>query len=365
MQSNIKYWVWLSSLISISPLKKALLLKYFDDPALLWECSEHELKTLDICTPKMIKVITNKDARDELPQIMESIIKNDIDIMTIKDNLYPEELKNIPDPPVVLYYKGTIMKNVKRVAIVGSRRATYYGLDMAKRLAAELAANQVTVVSGMARGIDSEAHKGVLEAGGSTLAVFGCGVDITYPPENFKLMNDICRQGAIISEYIPGTKPLPINFPARNRIISGLSHGVVVVEAGEKSGSLITADFALEQGRDVFAIPGNINSKNSKGTNKLIKDGAKIVTNAADILEELKIEYKKDNLIENKNNLKVHSLSGNERTIAQRLQKGTAHIDVIARYCGINVELAGSVLFMLELSGFVEQLPGKYYKIVE
>ncbi len=365
MQSNIKYWVWFSSLTYISPHKKAQLLNYFDDPALLWECSEQELKTLDFLTTRMIKIITNKAARKELPLIMDRIIKSDIDIMTIKDSLYPEELKNIPAPPVVLYYKGTILKDKKRIGIVGSRRATFYGLDMAKRLSAELAENGVTVVSGMARGIDSEAHKGALEAGGRTIAVFGCGADIIYPPENVKLAEQICASGAIISEYLPGTPPVPLNFPARNRIISGLSQGIVIVEAGEKSGSLITADFALEQGRDVFAIPGNINSKNSKGTNKLIKDGAKIVTNATDILEELKIEYKKENIIENKNDLKTHLLNANERTIAQRLQKGTAHIDVIARDCGIDVQLAGSVLFMLELSGFVEQLPGKYYKIVE
>lgn len=365
MQSNIKYWVWFSSLANISPLKKMMLLDHFGDPVLLWECSEQELRTLDFLTPRMIKTITNKALRQELPRIMDRIVKGDIDIMTIKDSSYPEELKNIPQPPVVLYYKGKIIKEEKRVGVVGSRRASYYGLDMANRISAELAENGITVVSGMARGIDSQAHKGALSAGGRTIAVFGCGVDIIYPPENVKLAEQICAFGAIISEYLPGTPPVPLNFPARNRIISGLSLGTVIVEAGEKSGSLITADFALEQGREVFAIPGNIDSKNSKGTNRLIKDGAKIVTNGADILEELYIGYKKENIIENKNNFNAGLLNPNERTIAQRLQKGVAHIDVIARDCGIDVQLAASVLFMLELSGFVEQLPGKYYKLVE
>jgi len=365
VMSSIKYWVWFSSLVAVSPLKKIQLLEFFNDPALLWECTEHDLKQLDFCTPGIIKAITDKATRKELPRMMKNIAENDIDVMTIKDSSYPEELKNIPDPPVVLYYRGKLVKEEIRIAVVGSRRATFYGLDMAKRLSAELAQKGVTVVSGMARGIDSEAHKGALEAGGRTIAVFGCGVDITYPPENVRLKEQIVKSGAVISEYLPGTPPVPINFPARNRIISGLSRGVVVVEAGEKSGSLITADFALEQGRDVFAIPGNIDSKNSRGTNRLIKDGAKIVTNADDIMEELRIEYKNQNIIENKDNLKTRLLDANERTIAQRLAKGVAHIDVIARDCGIDVQLAASILFMLELGGFVEQLPGKYYKLAE
>lgn len=365
MIGNLKYWIWLSSLSKISPRKRLQMLEYFGDPALIWECTEAELKVLHFCTPQMRASITDMQGRKELPRLIDEISKCDADVITMKDSLYPESLKNISDPPVVLYCRGKLEREVVCVAVVGSRRATAYGLEMAGRLSQELARHGVTVVSGMARGIDSKAHSGALEGGGRTVAVLGCGVDIAYPSENLGLMKKICQCGAVISEYLPGTPPIPINFPARNRIISGLSQGVVIVEANEKSGSLITADFALEQGRDVFAIPGNINSLNSTGTNKLIKEGAKIVTNAGDILDELKISHSVNNNLCRERQVQSVSLDSDEKSIAQRLLNGPTHIDMISRDCGISVQLAGSVLVMLELSGFVEQLPGKFYKLVE
>ena len=365
MVSNRKYWIWLSSLAKISPRRKMLLLKHFGDPALLWEAGENELRASGFCTPGMISSILDKTARTETERHMDNIYKCNADVVTIKDTYYPKALQNISDPPVVLYCRGKLGNDAQCVAVVGSRRASSYGMDMARRLSRELAEHGVTVVSGMARGIDSKSHCGALEGGGKTIAVLGCGVDIVYPSENRELMKRICEAGAVISEYLPGTEPIPFHFPARNRIISGISQGVVIVEANEKSGSLITADFALEQGRDVFAVPGNINSANSTGTNRLIRDGAKIIMNTGDILEELKVNYNGNPLSYTERKLPDIKLGTNEKSIAQRLLNGPAHIDVISKDCGISVQLTSSVLVMLELSGFVEQLPGKYFKLVE
>jgi len=365
MISNRKYWIWLSSLSRISPRKKNLLLEHFGDPALLWEAGESELNALKICTPGMISILLDKVARNNADRLLESMFKCNADVVTIQDTGYPQALRYIADPPVVLYVRGKLEPDALCVAVVGSRKASYYGLDVARRLSRELAEHGVTIVSGLARGIDAKSHWGALEGGGKTIAVLGCGVDIIYPPENRELMSRICGSGAVISEYPPGIEPIPYHFPARNRIISGLSQGVAIVEANEKSGSLITADFALEQGRDVFAVPGNINSANSKGTNRLIRDGAKIIESPADILEELKIKPHENTGFYIHKKTPEMKLGANEKSIAQRLLNGPAHIDVIARDCGISAQLVSSVLIMLELSGFVEQLPGKYFRLVE
>ena len=365
MNSCLKYWIWLSSLMQITPRRKLQLIEYFGDPAYIWESTEAELRASNICTPRMLSVLLDRQNRKNAEKLMEEVFKSDAEVITIKDDIYPENLKYIADPPVALYIKGTLRKDEVYIAVVGSRKASSYGLETAQRLSWELAANGVTIVSGMARGIDSKAHWGALSGGGRTIAVLGCGIDIIYPPENAELMEKICKLGAIISEYAPGTPPIAVNFPARNRIISGLSQGVAVIEASEKSGSLITAEYALDQGREVYAVPGNINSFNSTGTNKLLKDGAKLVTNGGDILEDLKIGYNFKSAYTKEKKLSGALLKGNEKTIAMRLLDGPAHIDAIARDCGISVQLAGSVLVMLELSGFVEHLPGRYYKLAE
>lgn len=372
MTGNLKYWIWFSSLVKV-PLKKRLgLLKYFTDPAYIWEAGENELKSLGFLTPCIISRITDKETRREVNTLIERLYRCDACAVTLHDPAYPQMLKHIADPPVVLFVRGKLVKDEICVSVVGSRRATHYGLEMARKLSGELARHSVTVVSGLARGIDSKAHLGALEGGGRTIAVLGCGVDVVYPPENSGLMDRIISSGAVISEFLPGTGPMPYNFPARNRIISGLSRGVAIVEAGGRSGSLITADFALEQGRDVYAVPGNINSVNSLGTNRLIRDGAIIVTGAGDILDELNIKHHGENALYTAKKLPNINLGGQERqlsiegrTIAQKLMAGPAHIDVIARDCGISPQVTSSVLVMLELSGFVEQLPGKFYKIAE
>jgi len=305
---------------------------------------------------------------------MENISRMGIEIITIRDDNYPLFLGRIYDPPVALYAKGILMREEKSIAIVGSRKATSYGSEIAEELAYKLASYGLTVVSGMARGIDSCAHKGALAAKGRTIAVLGCGHDIVYPSENKSLMEDIIKSGAVISEYLPEAVPLPRNFPARNRIISGLSLGVVVVEASKNSGSLITANFALEQGREVFALPGDINRVNSQGTNKLIQDGAKLVTCVEDILEELRIyniidEAKLNGL---KSKYQYHgfdkreiygNLSDDEWCIVENLMHEPMHVDVLVKMTGYDVKEVNYILTMLELKGVVEQVQGRVYKL--
>ncbi|MBQ9267687.1 MAG: DNA-processing protein DprA [Clostridia bacterium] len=214
--------------------------------------------------------------------------KYHIKVINITDEEYPQALREIYAPPITLFAKGDVsLLGQKSISVVGCRRASNYGLKMAKDLAYCLAKNHIVIVSGLAKGIDAMGHLGALEANGKTIAVLGCGVDICYPRENLNIYKKILENGLILSEYIVGTEPKPQNFPIRNRIVSGLSNGVVVVEAREKSGSLITADLALEQGREVYVLPGNVNSPQSAGTNALIKQGAKLITSAKDILEDM------------------------------------------------------------------------------
>lgn len=365
---DIQYWVWISSIPGIGAVKSKRLLEHFKDPYNVWKAKENELKELTFLTQKDVYNLVDSDIKEQVKKHLENIFKNNIKVLTVNDRLYPPYLKNIYDPPVVLYVKGSIKKDEKYLAVVGSRKATSYGLSMAGTISRELSCYGITVVSGMARGVDSYAHRGSISGGGRTIAVLGCGLDIVYPYENKKLMESIIENGACVSEYLPGTAPLASNFPARNRIISGMSLGVIVIEAGERSGSLITADFALEQGREVFALPGNVCSLKSAGTNRLIKEGAKIVTSIEDILEEININFNDENIEEffEKNILDENFFKGlnqEERTVASCLRLEPSNIDLISKKTGFSVQLVSSVLIMLELKGIVEQLPGKMYKL--
>lgn len=363
-----QYWIWLGSVPGIGAVKSKKLLEHFKDPYNVWNAKENELRNLSFLSKADVVNLTDTKIKEKVSIHLENIYKHGIRVVTIDDELYPLYLKNIYDPPVVLYMKGSIIKEEKCLAVVGSRKATSYGLGMAQTISRELAKYGITVVSGMARGVDSYAHKGALQEGGRTIAVLGCGVDVIYPYENKKLMESIIENGACISEYLPGTTPAANNFPARNRIISGISLGVIVIEAGNKSGSLITADFALEQGREVFALPGNVNSINSTGTNKLIKEGAKIVTGIEDILEELNVSFSEDKL---KNfftqrledDKLIRGLDDDEKRIVSCLKLEPMHIDVIAKKTGFSIQIVSSILVMLELKGVVEQQPGKIFKI--
>jgi len=289
----------------------------------------------------------------------ESFLRSGARLTHLYDEDYPELLNNIYDPPVLLYYKGTLASSGDIcVAMVGSRRATAYGTQAAAMLAKEVAYQGIYIVSGMARGIDAVCHQAAMDAGGRTLAVLGSGVDVVYPRENEKLYRQISENGAVISELPLGAQPKQNHFPMRNRVISGLSHGVVVVEAGEKSGTLITVENALSQGRDVFAVPGPITSPGSAGTNRLIKQGCKPVLEGRDIWEEYLTLGKTSPGFAKK--AKDFSLSEQEKEILQLLTM-PVHFDRLAEELGLEPPKLASMLTMWEIKGMVKQLPGKYY----
>ncbi len=286
-----RYWIWLSLIEGLGPIKKKKLLGIYKTPENIYKLDKSQLLEIEGIGEMLADKILNEKTRASVQKHIEYMNKNKIDIININVESYPQQLKNIYDAPISLYIKGNkeILNN-KALAIVGCRQASEYGKKAAKYFAYNLAQNQFNIVSGLAKGVDSYAHVGSLcvenkQGCGKTIAVVGNGLDTIYPSENSKLAEQIIEsRGAIISEYPLGTKPNKMNFPARNRIISGISNGVIVIEAKEKSGTLITVDFALEQGRDVFVVPGNINSINSVGTNDLIKQGAKLVTTYNDII---------------------------------------------------------------------------------
>ena len=284
----MNYWIWFSTIKGLGPIQKKELLAIYETPEKIYNASTDELKTLGILRKGMGDEIEKSKNISLINKYEQYIIKNKIQLINITDENYPKLLKEIYDPPITLFCKGDIsLLDQEASSIVGCRDSTSYGNLMSKEISYNLAKENILIVSGLAKGIDANAHSGALLANGKTIAVLGCGVDIPYPVENIEIYKEILKKGLIISEYIVGTKPEARNFPARNRIISGLSKGVLVVEATQKSGSMITVDFALEQGRNVYAIPGNINSQNSSGTNELIKQGAKLVTNYKEILEDI------------------------------------------------------------------------------
>lgn len=292
-------------------------------------------------------------------RILKKLITLHVRLISFWDDDYPALLREIHDPPALLYLRGKLPRQ-DCLAIVGSRRATRSGLNATTELATTLAQHNICIVSGLARGVDSSAHRGALAAQGATIAVLGCGIDRVYPPENSKLFHQIIENNAIITEYPPETPPLAGHFPGRNRIISGLSHGVLIVEAAEKSGSLITGDFALEQGRELFAIPGTLQSPNSRGTNKLLKDGAQLVTEADDILQalwpnrpSLQQQKKHEGLAE--------QLDKRTREVFEKLGHEPRHSDEIARQCGLTPMELSAILLDLELRGAIQALPGHFY----
>lgn len=293
--------------------------------------------------------------------------------ITIDDAEYPKNLKNIYKPPKVLYVNGKLLEQDEMaVALVGSRRATAYGLEMSEKLAYELALQGVTIVSGMALGIDSAAHMGALKARARTIAVMGSGHNVIYPPQNKKLYEEIAKSGAVVTEFEDNMEPLSYNFPQRNRIISGLSLGVVVVEAARNSGALITANFAAEQGRTVFAVPGKISSITSSGANELIKDGARLVQSVDDIMEELSLceitpvsgdkKEALDNKIEKMTNAYIYnSLTDDERKVYKALSDEPIYVDEIFKKTGLEPAKASRVLLGLELKKVIRQLPGNQF----
>ena len=324
-----------------------------------------DVKLTEAAYKGLLDGVGNGDFDSDYKKDYEYITSFGGKILSYGSEFYPSQLVNIYDPPILLYVAGEITEEDKRsIGIVGTRTPTPYGTRSAADIAAGLANEKFTVVSGLARGIDTTSHRATLEAGGRTIAVLGSGFRNTYPQENKKLVKEIVNgNGAVITEYPPDTKPDAINFPARNRIISGLSLGVLVVEAAEKGGALHTAAFANDQGKAVFAIPGNINSVKSGGTNRLIQNGeAKLVIDVFDILDELNIKPQKAPLFEEEKDIVVpEDLSIFEEKLYSAIEFQPLHIDEIANLTGLNVSECLTTLLTLELKGYVRQLPGKNF----
>lgn len=351
------FWFALKSVPLVGNVTFRRLVEHFGSPQKVLESSLQELTGTRIVSETVAASILHHNYRKFADSESRSAEKNRVEIIDFLSPAYPPLLLEISDAPPYLYVKGDIRNCYPAVAMVGSRRATPYGLQTTSRISSELAENGITVVSGMARGIDTAAHKGALASGGKSIGVLGCGIDIVYPAENRPLFAEMESKGALVSEFPIGTGPLAANFPRRNRIISGLSLGVLVVEAAEKSGSLITARFALEQGRDVYAIPGSINSTGSRGTNSLIKQGAKLVETVSDIIEELPASGSKRH-IPIKPELRLNPL---EEKLYNLLGEGPAQIDELAGRAGLTVQELSVILLRLELQGVVIQLPGKIF----
>jgi len=355
--NSSREWLLLSKLPLLNSKKCRQIVEYFGSPKKVFSASFNDIMKvpgLDKETALSIMQAKKMNIEKEIAELH----KIDVNIVGFQDSLYPPNLLTIFVPPFLLYVRGKLKKeDVNAVAIVGTRRATTYGKLAARKLARDLAKEGITIISGMARGIDTAAHWGALEGGGRTIAVLGCGVDIVYPPENKRLMEEIIKNGAVISEFPLKSAPDAFHFPQRNRIISGLSKGVVVVEAPLRSGALITVNFALEEGREVFAVPGNIFSPNSQGTNRLIKEGAKLVETKEDILEELNFPLIHKEINKGNN----PSLSLEERKMLDLLKDKPLHINSIIKISNLSASEVGGSLIKLEIKGLVRELPGKIF----
>lgn len=381
--TNLDYWLWLTLKENTWSNRITRVLELFDSPEQIYKMSEKKLRGIKDLTGDDVKLLSDK-SMEYVENVKEQCKMNGIKILTYDSSLYPEKLRQIPDPPYVLYVlskKRINLNNMPCIAMVGNRLMTEYGRGVAIDISRNLAAAGVAVISGMARGIDGASHIGALRAGGVTVAVLGCGLDVLYPPEHAELMDAICENGMVISEYPPGTPPAAKHFPIRNRIISGISDGVVVVEAPENSGALITAEYALEQGRDVFAVPGDITRGHSVGTNNLIRQGAILVRSAIDILTEYKDVYINtlkqciNNSEEGYINEKVtdnnepdiftderfNGLSEISKKIISNLTLNPVHFDVLLKLTNMSADELSSELVMLEIGGFVKTLPGKNF----
>jgi len=335
------------------------LLDRFGTPKRVFKASQRELARVDGIGEGLAGVIKETDVRGKVNRELKLIEEFNVSLVTIKDQSYPKNLRQIYDAPPLLYVRGNLEpRDDLAISMVGSRLATNYGRTVTERIAGDLARHGVTMVSGMARGIDSAAHRGSLSVGGRTIAVLGCGVNIIYPRENRHLFEEIMAHGAVISEFPMSTPPEGMNFPRRNRIISGLSLGVVIVQASARSGSLITARLALEQNRDVFAVPGNIGMARSQGTNRLIKQGAKLVESAEDILEEVLPRFQHQGTTSEDRDF---SLEEEEERVFFLLEDEPIHIDSIIAQTRMAASRISSILLQLELKGLVQQLSGKRF----
>ena len=356
--TDIRYWIGFNLVSQIGPAKVQRLLDYYGDLANAWKASASDLAQAGLDWRALDNFLHARQTLD-LSAELAKIERAGVRVLTLPDPDYPRLLSQVPVPPPVLYVKGTLTAEDEwAVAVVGTRRATPYGREVAREIVSTLAQNHVTIVSGLARGIDAEAHRAALDAGGRTVAVLGCGVDVVYPPEHAKLAQEIVAHGALVSNYPLGTQPDAANFPPRNRIISGLSLGSLIVEGDVDSGARITLEYALEQDRATFAIPGNIFQRGSHLPNTLIQRGeAKRVTGASDILEELNLT-----MVEQHQPMRM-ALPENdtESALLKLLSAEPLHIDDLGRDCGLPIATISSTLALMELKGMVRQVGGMNY----
>jgi len=405
--SSLKYWVWLSSVSGVSALTARLLLKRFGTPEKVFFADFAEYKDIEGIKPSDISALEYKNI-DPASRILGECEENYHRVITLQDAEYPDRLRNIYDPPIVLYVRGNklpVIDEEAAIAIVGTRDCTPYGVMAAEQIGYELARYGLLVVTGLARGIDSAAARGALRGGGRVVGILGCGLDVVYPAENKELFEDVSHAGAILSEYPPGTRPVGAHFPVRNRILSGISIGVAIIEAPKNSGALITASRALEQGRDVFAVPGNITAKSREGSNNLLREGAIPLLSGENIATEYaalfpdKIRLGGDKMAaldkrsaerlvakhqgegENAPTKKVidnlpqveyidldkilSELSGEERAVAEAVGMATLHVDEIIISTGLPAPQVQAALTMLELKGFAARGDGQFFSLKE
>jgi DNA processing protein len=358
LNDEARFWLALRMVRGVGCVLYQSLLRAFGNPRAAMAASTHALKCAGV-RADVAQAIRAFDDWSEVDRQLQLAERHDVCLITWADENYPEGLHHIHDPPPFLFTKGAILRQDRlAVAIVGSRDASSYGLKITREIAEGLARTGVTVVSGLARGIDAEAHHAALSAQGRSLAVLGSGIDVVYPSEHHHLFMRIVEQGAGVSEFFMGTKPDAENFPSRNRIISGLALGTVVVEATEKSGSLITAQAAADQGREVFAVPGPVGAR-SRGTHRLIRDGAKLTERVEDVLEEIA-----PRLLLRPSSLTAEvALERSEERVVASLGDETRHVDDLIGRSGLATSQVLDALLTLELKGVVQQLPGKFYTL--
>ena len=399
MNAQLKYWFWLGVLTGVDPKRVKQLINIYGNAYEVYRQPYEELARHDFLSPRQVGQLTAPSIRKGLEDRLYEIIDSGIEIVAFEDDRYPELIREINDPPAVLFMRGgasTIRSDIstmsggafshqsgdsmngagRAIAIVGTRRPTPYGLAMTKKLVSGLAAYGFTIVSGLAAGIDAVAHRAAIDEGAKTIAFLGCGVERAYPASNRKLMDEVIKNGAVYSEYLPGTAPFQRNFPQRNRLISGASLGTVVIEAGERSGALITAGFAGDQGRDVFAVPGNATSPLSKGANALIRDGAQVATSAEDIVYALNryigpqgqtfVNLNPQDIKRIESERIMESLNAAERRVAKIvMDRGPQNIDAIAEQCAISAGDACALAVMLEIKGLLRRMEDGAYAFAD
>lgn len=357
--TNREYWYWLCNIEGIGIRKITHLLEYFTCPEEIYRASNEEIKHVSKLSLEDVSKIVNSKSEGKIQENYAKLKERGIYFVTKEDTEYPNKLRNIYDAPYCLYIQGKLPdKNSIAIAIVGARNCTSYGSSMAEYFSRELSKKGIEIISGLAMGIDSYAHQGAIDGGGNTYGVLGCGVDICYPKENFNLYMKMKDRGGIISEYGLGFPPRQYNFPMRNRIISGLADGILVIEAKEKSGSLITVDYGLEQGKNIYAIPGRVSDTLSQGCNNLLKQGAKIVTNVNDIMEDYNINCEKFDK-EMKKNDKL--LETQEKMVYACLSFIPKHINEIALETSLGIGELAEILLALEFKNYIKRIGTNYY----